>query len=213
MTFIPIYCTKIATRNQQRWALAALEGEVGVNRKLMDYWHDKLGLDLGEVRATYGWVSPKGDHLSVSVGGVPMIEDYGSQRKRYDAKHTAARTPRAKKVIRHHGYLLLCRRPGAHVQKGRALLVGDAAGVGEAFTGEGISPPGPSLKGQTCPTTSANLTPRSCPTSSRRGGGCGCTSGCRVPATHYCPSGCPSSGEQYALSCAGSGASSTSSGG
>jgi flavin-dependent dehydrogenase len=104
----------------------------------MERWRDKLGIDLGELPATYGWVFPKGDHLSVGVGGLPRIADYGSHLKRYDVKHTAARVPGIKREIRSQGYLLPCRRPGAHVQKGRVLLVGDAAGLVEAFTGEGI---------------------------------------------------------------------------
>lgn len=125
---------------QDRWALAAVESEVEVEPETMGYWHDKLGLDLGELKASYGWVFPKGDHLSVGVGGLAMLEDFGSRLKKYDEKHTANRTPgRAiKRVIRSHGYLLPCRRPGSALQAGRALLVGDAAGLVEAFTGEGI---------------------------------------------------------------------------
>jgi geranylgeranyl reductase family protein len=122
----------------ERWALAALESELVADEATMEYWRDKLGLDLGTVKATYGWVFPKGDHLSVGVGGVPMLADYGSLLKGYDAKHTAARVPVVKRVLRSHGYLLPCRRPGDAVQKGHVLLVGDAAGLVEAFTGEGI---------------------------------------------------------------------------
>jgi geranylgeranyl reductase family protein len=121
-----------------RWALAALETEFEVEPSTMDHWRDKLGLDLGELPATYGWVFPKGDHLSVGVGGLPRIPDYGKRLKQYDTKHTAARVPGVKREIRTHGYLLPCRLPGAPVQKGRVLLVGDAAGLVEAFTGEGI---------------------------------------------------------------------------
>jgi flavin-dependent dehydrogenase len=72
------------------------------------------------------------------VGGLPLIEDYGSHLKEYDERHTARRSPNVVRVIRKHGYLLPCRRPGAPVQRGRAMLVGDAAGLVEAFTGEGI---------------------------------------------------------------------------
>lgn len=121
-----------------RMALAAVESEVEVEPGTMDYWYDKLGLDLGELRASYGWVFPKGDHLSVGVGGLPTFSDYGSRLKQYDEKHTAARSPGVTRVLRSHGYLLPCKRPGASVQRGRAVLVGDAAGLVEAFTGEGI---------------------------------------------------------------------------
>lgn len=121
-----------------RWTLAAVESEVSVGEATMSYWHDKIGIDLGELRASYGWVFPKGDHLSIGVGGLPTYADYGSRLKRYDSKHTAARVPGIERTIRSQGYILPCRRPGAAVQKGRALLVGDAAGLVEAFTGEGI---------------------------------------------------------------------------
>ncbi len=123
-----------------RRALVALESEVEVDEPAMARWHDRLGLDLGTLPASYGWVFPKGDHLSVGVGGLPIVPDYGSRLKQYDAAHTAARVPGSgiRRVIRQHGYLLPCRRPGSPVQKGRALLVGDAAGLVEAFTGEGI---------------------------------------------------------------------------
>jgi geranylgeranyl reductase family protein len=121
-------------------ALAALESEVEVEPWAMERWQDRMGLDLGEVKAGYGWVFPKGEHLSVGVGGLPVVEDYGRLLHEYDLKHTANRVPGSaiRRVIQSHGYLLPIRRPGAPVHNGRGLLVGDAAGLVEAFTGEGI---------------------------------------------------------------------------
>ena len=121
-----------------RWALPAVESEVAVEPATMAYWRDKIGLDLGTVPAAYGWVFPKADHLNIGVVGAPLGEDFGSRLKAYDARHTAAGVPGITRVIRSRGYLLPCRRPGAPVQQGRVLLVGDAAGLVEAFSGEGI---------------------------------------------------------------------------
>ena len=53
----------------ERWAIAALESEVVADDVVMEYWRDKMGIDLGVLKASYGWVFPKGDHLSVGVGG------------------------------------------------------------------------------------------------------------------------------------------------
>ncbi len=123
---------------ENRQAMPALESEVEVEEDTMAYWNDMIGLDLGTLHASYGWVFPKGDHLSVGVGGFPLHDNFGSRLKQYDQQHTDARVPGIKRVIRSHGYLLPMRLPGAPVQKGRVLLVGDAAGLVEAFTGEGI---------------------------------------------------------------------------
>ncbi|HET9495867.1 MAG TPA: geranylgeranyl reductase family protein [Chloroflexia bacterium] len=124
----------------ERSALAALESEVEVAPGAMERWAGRMGLDLGEVPAGYGWVFPKGEHLSVGVGGLPVVEDYGKRLHEYHRKFTANRVPGGaiRRVIRSHGYLLPIRRPGTPVHRGRGLLVGDAAGLVEAFTGEGI---------------------------------------------------------------------------
>jgi flavin-dependent dehydrogenase len=74
----------------------------------------------------------------VGVGGYPFREKFGTLLKEYDEAHTAARVPLVGRVIATHGYLLPLRRPGEPIQKGRAMLVGDAAGLVESFTGEGI---------------------------------------------------------------------------
>jgi geranylgeranyl reductase family protein len=123
---------------QNRQAMPAIESEIEADPQTMAYWHDTLGLDLGSLYASYGWVFPKGDHLSVGVGGYPFLEKFGTLLKEYDEAHTRARVPGISRVIATHGYLLPMRRPGEPIQKGRALLIGDAAGLVETFTGEGI---------------------------------------------------------------------------
>lgn len=123
---------------QNRQAMPAIESEIEADPDTMAYWHDTLGLDLGSLHASYGWVFPKDGHLSVGVGGYPFLEKFGTLLKEYDEAHTRARVPGIRRVIATHGYLLPMRRPGEPIQKGRALLVGDAAGLVETFTGEGI---------------------------------------------------------------------------
>jgi flavin-dependent dehydrogenase len=99
-------------------------------------WADLAGLDLGTLASGYGWVFPKAEVLSV---GVAAPQRLAAQLKPYYWRHAryhrlealAERTPLV-------GHKLPLRRPGAPIVAGPALLVGDAAGLVDAFTGEGI---------------------------------------------------------------------------
>ena len=123
---------------QDRILMPAVEEEVEVSDAVSAYWHDKMGLDLGSLPASYGWVFPKGDHLNVGVGGIAHDAGYGKRLKAYDVEHLTKRVPQKTRVRKNFGYVLPLRKTGSPISKGRALLIGDAAGLVEAFTGEGI---------------------------------------------------------------------------
>jgi geranylgeranyl reductase family protein len=121
-----------------RVLLPAVENEVEVSSQVAEYWRDKISLDLGTLRASYGWVFPKDDHFNVGVGGFGPNADFARYLKRYDSEHLNRRVPERVRVRKTFGYVLPLRRRNAPIQKGRALLIGDAAGLVEALTGEGI---------------------------------------------------------------------------
>lgn len=121
-----------------RVLLPAVENDVEVEASVHANWREKIGLDVGTVRSSYGWVFPKDDHLNVGVGGFGRHGDFAKHLNRYDDAHLNRRVPDRIRVRKRFGYVLPVRKAGAPVQKGRALLVGDAAGLVEAFSGEGI---------------------------------------------------------------------------
>ena len=112
-----------------------LEAEISVPGQRLVQWEGLMGLDLGHMRGGYGWVFPKKDHLSVGVGS-PL-----SQARRLKSGYQA--------VLKSHGlndcsatrirsHWLPVRRKGMAIQSGRCLLLGDAAGLVDPVTGEGI---------------------------------------------------------------------------
>ena len=112
-----------------------LEAEISVPGQRLVQWESLMGLDLGHMRGGYGWVFPKKDHLSVGVGS-PL-----RQAKRLKSGYQA--------VLKSHGlndcsatrirsHWLPVRRKGMAIQYGRCLLLGDAAGLVDPVTGEGI---------------------------------------------------------------------------
>ena len=112
-----------------------LEAEISVPGQRLVQWESLMGLDLGHMRGGYGWVFPKKDHLSVGVGS-PLRQarrlksSYQAVLKSHGLDdHTATR-------IRSHW--LPVRRKGTAIQSGRCLLLGDAAGLVDPVTGEGI---------------------------------------------------------------------------
>ena len=112
-----------------------LESEVSTEPKHLESWSSTVSLDFGTIRGGYMWVFPKEDHLSIGVASFvkfcakiqSLLENYlhflqlGNYRQMLTKGH---RLPR--------------RRKGMAIQSGRALLIGNAAGMIDFWTGEGI---------------------------------------------------------------------------
>jgi flavin-dependent dehydrogenase len=83
----------------------------------------------------YGWILPKGDHLNVGIGG--WQHEGGALRRRlveFCARHDVDPTLLAE--VR--GHRLPLRAVGSRLAGGRALLVGDAAGLVDPLSGDGM---------------------------------------------------------------------------
>jgi geranylgeranyl reductase family protein len=113
----------------------ALESEIALPDEQMAAWGDVIEIDLFQVVCGYGWVFPKAEHLSIGVGGQQRdIQQIKAYNKTYLAQHHLADTP----AQHFSGHALPVRRDTAPVVHGTALVIGDAAGLLEPFTGEGI---------------------------------------------------------------------------
>jgi geranylgeranyl reductase family protein len=113
----------------------ALEGNLPYERLPRDNWRGMLVLELATLPGGYGWLFPKGDHVNVGVGG------WGSEGPRLRAHlkvlcdHYGIRLEQLSNL---RGHRLPMRRPETRLGRGRALLVGDAAGVLDPVSGDGI---------------------------------------------------------------------------
>jgi geranylgeranyl reductase family protein len=92
-------------------------------------------VELGTVPGGYGWVFPKGDHANVGVGGWPAE---GPRIREHLRRLCEAHGLDASRLEQVRGHRLPMRRLGSPVASGRALLVGDAAGLVDPLSGDGI---------------------------------------------------------------------------
>jgi len=113
-----------------------LEVELAATEADRAAYRGRVLLDWGPVPGSYGWVFPKDDELTV---GVIMAKGKGAETKRYLADLLGQLGLADRRVLRDSGHLTRCRRPDAPLRKGRVLVVGDAAGLLEPWTREGIS--------------------------------------------------------------------------
>ncbi len=113
----------------------ALEGNVSYEKASRERFTRTMMLELGEVAGGYGWVFPKGDHINVGVGG------WDSEGPRLRAH--------LDRLCREHGldpsdatdlrgYRLPMRKPGKRIAEGPIALVGDAGGLLDPFSGDGM---------------------------------------------------------------------------
>lgn len=113
----------------------ALEGNVPYGAVDAQRYRGRILFELGVVRGGYGWVFPKGDHVNVGVGGwergapslrghlARLCREHGIPEERLEGVR---------------GHRLPVGRPGAVLARARGLVVGDAAGLVDPLTGDGI---------------------------------------------------------------------------
>jgi geranylgeranyl reductase family protein len=92
-------------------------------------------LEIAVIRGGYGWIFPKGDHVNVGVGGngeegPKLRAELRRMCEAYGIDPAAARETR--------GYRLPLRLPKTRLASGRTAVIGDAAGLVDPFSGDGM---------------------------------------------------------------------------
>ena len=113
----------------------ALEGNVSYKAIDPRRYEATAAIELGVVPGGYGWVFPKGDHANLGVGG------WGSEGPRLRAHLARLAEAHGVALAELHdlrGHRLPMRPLGTRAARGRTLLVGDAAGLVDPLSGDGI---------------------------------------------------------------------------
>jgi len=99
-------------------------------------WDKHMLIDWGPLPGSYGWVFPKGDVVTV---GVIAAKSYGRLTGGYLNDFVNRLGFQTIEPRIQSGHLTRCRREDSPVRRGRVMVVGDAAGLLEPWTREGIS--------------------------------------------------------------------------
>ncbi|MFE0091318.1 geranylgeranyl reductase family protein [Streptomyces sp. NPDC058991] len=113
-----------------------LEAEIPVPATVAEDWAGRVLIDWGPMPGSYGWVFPKGDVLTV---GVISARGEGAATKRYLEDFIARLGLAGFEPAVSSGHLTRCRSDDSPLSRGRVLVCGDAAGLLEPWTREGIS--------------------------------------------------------------------------
>jgi geranylgeranyl reductase family protein len=98
-------------------------------------YRSRMVLELGTIHGGYAWVFPKGDHVNVGVGGLP---DEGPRLREHLEELCAQHAVDPDRLTDVRGHRLPMRRPGNRIARGSVALVGDAAGLVDPFSGDGM---------------------------------------------------------------------------
>ncbi len=114
----------------------ALEGNVPWRLLDRDRYASTAVIEFGAPAGGYGWLFPKGEHANLGVGGwageAPRLRDHLARLARAYSVDPAA-------LAEVRGHRLPMRRVGASTPAGdKVVLVGDAAGLVDPLSGDGI---------------------------------------------------------------------------
>ncbi len=113
---------------------AALEAELPVAADFLEAQGDTAVFAFGTVRDGYAWLFPKAGHLSVGIGAFRE----GGHELRQRLAASAERLGLPAGDLRPRGHALPVYRRREPLQRQRILLTGDAAGLMDPLSGEGI---------------------------------------------------------------------------
>ncbi len=113
----------------------ALEGNVPWEALDRQRYQSTAVIELGVVAGGYAWVFPKGDHANLGVGG---WASEGPRLRSHLRRLALAHGVDPDAVVGLRGHRLPMRAVGAAAARGSVLLVGDAAGLVDPLSGDGI---------------------------------------------------------------------------
>jgi len=119
-----------------RTLLGAIEAEAVVPPDVLARFSDGPVFIVGEFDQGYLWIFPKSDHLSVGVGALhPKAGELQATLKRVMLRYGISL-----EGVRLHGHTIPIYTRREPIATARIFLVGDAAGLVDPFSGEGIRP-------------------------------------------------------------------------
>jgi flavin-dependent dehydrogenase len=128
-------CSKALGLGADRAFAVAYEGNLPVSGAAADEHRGRAILEIGTVPGGYAWVFPKGDHVNLGVGGWaaegPRLRDH---LRVLCAQHGVGIDDLS--FLR--GHRLPMRRSWGLTARGRAAVVGDAAGLVDPLSGDGM---------------------------------------------------------------------------
>jgi flavin-dependent dehydrogenase len=115
--------------------VVGIETEVDVGEADLETWRSSVLVELGRTRRGYAWLFPKKDHLSIGIAS-PAGQARDLKRHYWQFLDSLG-LGRGSVATWSAGLIPMCvGKP--RVTRGRVALVGDAAGLADPVTGEGI---------------------------------------------------------------------------
>jgi len=118
----------------QRTLAAAIEAEVPLPPEAMRWFEQRMVFIFGKIHYGYLWIFPKHDHLTIGIGA---LHPKAGELQR-TLKEVMSRYGISLEGVTLHGHPIPIYTHHEAVSTARTLLVGDAAGLADPLSGEGI---------------------------------------------------------------------------